>query len=90
MKYIEASLETISDGKAIQAVDYELAKVIENCKDPNTDPTGVRTVTLNIKIKPSQDRQRAEIAFQAISKLAPDAPGVDQIVIARDGALVAN
>jgi len=90
MKYNKANIETIGDGKAIQAVNYELERVIENCKDPNTEATGVRTVTLKIKVKPSQDRQRADVSIQATSQLAPDAPSTDQMVLARDGAYVAN
>jgi hypothetical protein len=90
MKFIKANVESIGDGKAIKIVDFELEKVIENCKDLNTDPGFVREVTLKIKVKPTPDRERAGISFQASSKLAPDSAVEDQIVIARDGAFVAN
>ncbi len=88
MKWIEASLESFGDGKAIEQFNYELKRVIENCQDINTNADHVRSVILEVKIKPSNDRKRADVTFQAKSKLAPDAAGVDQILFSKQGAYV--
>jgi hypothetical protein len=89
-QFKEATLQTIADGKAIEQVNFELKRVLENCTDPNTAAKVTRIVTLKIKITPSEDRKRAEIAFQAESKIAPDAAGSDQLYFGQGGVFVSS
>jgi hypothetical protein len=86
----EASLETIGDGQAIQKFNHELQRAIENCLDINTELNFTREVILKIKIKPSEDRQTAAIHFQASSKIAPDAPGQDQMYFGKNNQAFIN
>ena len=84
------SLENIRDGEAIQRVNFELQKVLENCIDLNTDAKAPRTVTLKIKIIPTAERDKAAISFQATATLAPDSAGEDQIYISPKGKAFVN
>jgi hypothetical protein len=90
MNFKEVQLATIADGKAIAQFNFELGKAIENCLDLATEAGAVREVKLTVKIKPNQDRSRAEITFQAISKCAPDSAGTDQVFFSSKGAFVSS
>ena len=91
MNYLKVELATIADGRAIAQFNYELQRALDNCKDLATTATAVREVKLSVKIKPSEDRERAELSFQATAKLCPDAPGQDLIVFGLKGeAFVSN
>lgn len=85
MSYLEVKLATIADGKAIAQFDFELKRALENCLDIATPATGVREVTLKVKIKPNEDRQRAEVTYQATAKLCPDAAGTDLVIFGQKG-----
>lgn len=50
------SLATINGGAAIERFDHELKKIVENINDVNTDPKATRKVTLELTIKPTEDR----------------------------------
>ena len=69
------SLANMFGGGAVEQVDYEMARVIENIGDINTT-AGERTVTLKIKFKPVSDENRSAIlfSFETSSKLAGMAP----------------
>jgi hypothetical protein len=90
MNFKEIQLATIADGKAISQFNFELARALENCRDIATEPTAQREVTLRVKIKPSPDRSRAAITFQASSKICPDAPGEDQVFFSGKSAFVSS
>lgn len=83
-QFEELSVMSIDGGRAIQAVDYQLKKVIDNCLDVNTDPKTKRTVTLKITISPTADRTKAEITYEATPKFASDAAGADTLTFGRD------
>lgn len=65
------TIETMSDGAAIERVNLELDRVLKNILDKNTNPTAAREVILKIRLKPRNDRGAAEVIIQATSKLAP-------------------
>ncbi|EMS79179.1 hypothetical protein [Desulfotignum phosphitoxidans] len=65
------TIETMSDGAAIERANLELDRVLKNILDKNTNPTAAREVVLKIKLKPRNDRAAAEVTIQATSKLAP-------------------
>jgi len=70
------SLETLAGGAAVERVTDELKTVLENILDPNTDAKAIRSITLQVKIKPDIDRQVASATVCVRSTLAP-AKGVD-------------
>ena len=83
-------LPTLAGGAANELFEDELAKVLENIVDPNTDAEAVRTINLRLKIKPAMDRDSASIAFEANSKLAPTlGVGTNMFIGKRRGGLVA-
>lgn len=72
-------------GGAIQErVDYEVARVIDNILDANTDPTKKRKITLTIELKPSDDRQIITLEAAAKSALAPTKPVGTTLAITAD------
>jgi hypothetical protein len=70
------SIITLKGGAAVEMVDLALAKVHQNIADINTD-MGVRTVTLQIKVKPV-DEARTMVAY-AISVPPPKLCGQEPI-----------
>jgi hypothetical protein len=73
------------DQDAVKKTDHALNEVIKNIADPNTDAWKKRSVVLKIEMRPTQDRRAAEITYRVETKLAGDAPGMDHVVIGRDG-----
>ena len=78
------TIETMSDGAAIERMNLELERVLKNILDKNTDPTAAREVVLKIRLKPRNDRAAAEVSIQAMSKLAPIVGHNTEIYIGRD------
>jgi len=79
----EISVNGIASGKAIEQTDFQLARAIENCLDPNTEATAIRKVVLTLSLKPNADRTKAEISHKVDVKLQCDAPGVDIVQLSR-------
>lgn len=86
--YVEVSLETIAGGEAIQQVNFELKRAIENCLDVNTEAKAKRQVILKIVIAPDEERKSAMVNFAAESKLPGDRPGIEKLLFAKDSAFV--
>lgn len=73
------NLETLANGAAVERFNDAWDEAMKNIKDPNTSPTAAREVVLKVKIKPSEDRDRAQIKIECTPKLAPAKP-VDELV----------
>ena len=69
--YQTVSLPTIGNGAASELFEDELARVLENILDVNTEPDAVRSITLTVKIRPTKDRDMGAVSIEAKSKLAP-------------------
>lgn len=65
------SIATIAGGAVIEALDHEFGRAFDNIVDPNTKPDGVRTLTLQVKIKPDKNRSKAVVSFIAKATLQP-------------------
>lgn len=78
------TIETMSEGAAIERANLELDRVLKNILDKNTDPTAAREVVLKIKFKPNTGRNAAEVTIQATSKLAPVTGHNTQLYIGED------
>lgn len=65
------SLETLKAGGAVQLFNEELEKVLANIMDPNTEAQAVRSIKLEVKIKPDKDRSGGSVEIIPSSKLAP-------------------
>ena len=68
------SILEMARGAFMERVDPELAKVIDNILDANTNPTQKRKVTLTLELTPDDDRQNILVNFAVTSKLAPMVP----------------
>ena len=64
------TLETIGGGALCELFDAELARILSNITDPNTDTTSKRVMTIQIKFKPNRDRDIADVDIACSSKLA--------------------
>jgi hypothetical protein len=67
----QITLGNLGGGAAVEKFEDELAKVIENILDPNTDAQAKRGIRLDVKIVPNCDRTFGKIEIVAQAKLAP-------------------
>lgn len=67
----ELSLATMLGGAVIERVNDELARVLLNTVDPNTNPTAKRKVKLELVFKPEKDRSMGSVEVSVTSALAP-------------------
>lgn len=78
------NLETFAGGALAEKLNAELANVIENIYDPNTDAGKTRKLTATITFKPSKNRQTAAVSVQVKSALAHIVTAETNIIIDRD------
>lgn len=88
---LEVSLDTLAGGAAVERFNYELRRALENIGDFNTRADQVRSVTLTLKMKPSDDRSFINADIQVSSKLAPIRPEPTSIYLTQsDGKIRAT
>lgn len=76
MEDVQVGLSTISNGEAVAVFDEEFSKLLENVLDPNTEAKKKRTITLQVVVAPTEDRERCIIAWDVKTKLmGPKAQG---------------
>lgn len=66
----EVTLDTIGGGALSELFAAELARVLANIADPNTDPTTKRQIAITVSLKPKADRDIADVELKCGSKLA--------------------
>lgn len=87
---VDLTLETVAGGAAVELFNAELEKVLQNIHDPNTDEKMVRVVRLEVRIKPTPDRESAQVLVSASSKVSASKPASDNVYLGmRNGRLVA-
>ncbi|MDM5430282.1 replication terminator protein [Bacillus mycoides] len=64
-------LNNLADGALAEKVDLEFERVLKNMKDPNTDPTKARSITITISFKGNKKRELWESTTKVTSKLVP-------------------
>lgn len=80
----KSSILQMAKGAIQERVDYEVAKVIDNILDVNTEAAAKRKITLTIEMKPDENRQFISIKASAKSNLAPVVPIGTTLGIAAD------
>ena len=65
------TLFTLANGAAAELFDEELAKVVSNVLDLNTEAETVREINLKVKISPDDSRRMAAVSVQVTSKTGP-------------------
>ena len=79
------SILQMARGAIQERVDYEMAKVIDNILDANTEPTAKRKLSLTIEFKPDANRQVISVNTTAKSSLCPTNPVATSLFITGDG-----
>jgi len=64
------TLDTIGNGALLELFSEELARVLANIADPNTEATTKRAITVTVSFKPKSDREIADVDLKCSSKLA--------------------
>lgn len=67
----EVTLSSMNEGTLEELFKIEMAKVLKNIHDPETEVKTVREITLKVKLIPHADRQSVAVQLSAVSKLAP-------------------
>lgn len=68
------SLDTLDRGGVVELFGGCLQEVMDNIKDPNTKPEGVREITLTFKFKPGKERNYTNMTYAAKTKTQPVEP----------------
>lgn len=68
---MEINIQNLAGGAVAERIEHELKRIFENIKDPNTDATKVRKLSLNLTFKADAKRDLANLSFQAKPTLAP-------------------
>lgn len=77
-------LET-ARGAIMERADYEMAKIIDNITDANTEPTKKRVLTITLDFIPNEARTIVEVKSMAHSKLVPTMPVKTSLFLTPDG-----
>ncbi len=82
------TLDSIGGGALAELFAAELAKVLANIADPNTDERATRSISLTVSFKP-RERDAADISLSCNSKLAGTVAFRSQVFMGRqNGKLV--
>lgn len=63
-------LDELMDGALTERFNYEMARVLQNVFDPNTNPKEKRQIQIVIHITPNERRDAAEFKLDVKSKVA--------------------
>lgn len=64
------TLDSIAGGALPELFEAELARILSNINDPNTDIATKRVMTIQVKFKSNRDRDVADVELTCSSKLA--------------------
>jgi hypothetical protein len=64
------SIIDFGGGEIVDRINYEMAKVVDNINNPNTDEKP-RKITVEIKLTPKNNRKTVEMNTSVKSKLSP-------------------
>jgi len=80
-------IEDMQDGAVLEAINNEIERAVDNVRDPNTEATTARVVTIKLTLKPDATRELVETRLEATSKLAAlQKPIIGRIVVTHDDA----
>ena len=78
------SILNMARGAFAERVDYEMAKVIDNIRDPNTKATAPRTLTLTNTFTADDWRENVQVSTVVKTKLVPTVPVTTSLYINGD------
>jgi hypothetical protein len=74
----------ICEGALVEAFEVELAKVIKNIMDPNTEAKAKRSITMTVDFHPKDDRVQINVESEVKTRLAGLVPANSRIFVAKD------
>lgn len=74
-----AHITDIADGAAMEEIDVQLGRVVENLLDPNTDWKKKRSLTVKFDFSTDKNRELTKCEVSVDPKLAPSLPVETQI-----------
>jgi len=74
------SIIDFADGSVVERINFELAKLIENIENPNTDEK-VRTLEIKIKLTPKNGRKSIDAEYSVVGKPRPISPVSASMVV---------
>lgn len=78
------SILQMARGAIQERADYEMARVLDNILDPNTEARAKRKLQLTIEFRPDDDRQVIAVSVTAKSALCPTNPVSTSLYITGD------
>ena len=78
------SILDMARGAIKERTDYEMAKIVDNILDVNTNATKKRTLTLTVEFSPDSDRHQISVRVVAKSILEPTNPISTNLYITDD------
>lgn len=85
----ELTLTNIAGGAAPELFARELADVMRNIDDVNTEPKGARTITIQVRFYPGADRQTIGAEVAVSSKLAAVTSAAGTVLMGRKNGKLA-
>ena len=85
MQYKKATLETLAGGAVAELFARELDTVTKNIADINTAAKASRTITLQVTIKPTEDREMAAVDVKCASKCPSVKPAATSMFFGKEG-----
>lgn len=85
MDYKEITLDTLNMGAARELFDAAWKRLLDNIADENTKATAVRSISITIKVKPSETRETANTTVGVKESLAPLNPHEHFVYFSTDG-----
>ena len=83
---VDVDVNTLAGGALLERLNIELQRMAENIADPNTKADAVRSVTIEIKVKPDETRSIAVSEINVKSKLAPSKGIPTKFIVDRDNS----
>jgi len=85
MKYEEVTLDTLNMGAASELFEAAWNRLLANIGDENTKATAVRSISITVKVKPSETRDSATTTVSVTDRLAPLNPHEHFVILGSDG-----
>ena len=82
----ESSIIEMARGGVLERIDMEMAKVLANIQDLNTEPRKARSITVKVTFKPDDYREKVTVSYDVDSKLAPKSPLSTSLTVGTDGS----
>lgn len=77
-------LDDLQGGALSEKINYELQAIFNNIKDPNTEQTKTRTLTISLKFKPNKKGDMVELTPALKTTLAPATTEPTTIIVERN------